>query len=173
MTMPPAMNETAITRGVVYSTRLTTPENSAPAAAAGRNATNSISTKWRASGSDGSPASTRAIFARYSQTIARIEPSWIRTVNTPPGSSNPRRRSAISRWAVDETGRNSVSPCTTPNNAAAIQLISTERPHHDARRLVDLPDGFPAGAPGAAGATFTGARPSQMTTIAAAMNTLE
>src|SRR5262249_55673932 len=141
--------------------------------AAGGTPSHAIPPNGRARGARGTPASTRPIFARYSQTIARIEPSWIRTVNTPPGSSNPRRRSAISRWAVDETGRNSVSPCTTPNNAAAIQLISTERPHHDARRLVDLPDGFPAGDTGAAGATFTGARPCQMTTIAAAMNTLE
>src|SRR5437867_10462131 len=50
--------------------------------------------------------------------IARIDPSWIMIVKTPPGSSKPSNRLAISRCAVEETGRNSVTPCRTPRTAA-------------------------------------------------------
>jgi hypothetical protein len=50
--------------------------------------------------------------------IARIDPSWIMMVKTPPGSSKPISRLAINKCAVDDTGRNSVSPCNTPSTAA-------------------------------------------------------
>src|SRR5882672_9262270 len=81
-----------------------------------------MNAKRRASGLDGSPAITDRIFSRYSHITAKIEPSWIITVKTPPGSLKPIRRSPISRCAVDETGRNSVSPCRTPRSAALTRV---------------------------------------------------
>jgi hypothetical protein len=42
--------------------------------------------KWRASASDASPPTSRAILDRYSHMMARIEPNWIMTVKTSPGS---------------------------------------------------------------------------------------
>ena len=81
-----------------------------------------MNAKRRASGLDGRPATTARIFARYSHITARIEPSWIITVKTPPGSLKPSSRLPISRCAVDETGRNSVSPCTTPSSAALTRV---------------------------------------------------
>ena len=86
-------------------------------------------------------------------------------MNAPPGSSKPRKRSASSRCAVDDTGRNSVSPCTTPSSAAASR--STPRDYDERRAVAAL--------------TFTGAaaaapaplRLPRMMAIAAAMNTVE
>ena len=40
------------------------------------------------------------------------------TMKTPPGSSYPSRRAPIIRCAVEETGRNSVTPCRTPRSVA-------------------------------------------------------
>ncbi len=85
--MPPAMNVTPLTASALYSTRVTKPESAAPATSAGSSATNSISANRRASGRDHRPNATSRIFARYNHTTARIDPSWIMTVNTPPGSS--------------------------------------------------------------------------------------
>ena len=51
-------------------------------------------------GRTAAPSTTRTILARYSHMTARIEPSWIITVKTPPGSSKPRagaRRAAGAR----------------------------------------------------------------------------
>ena len=75
---------------------------------------------------------------------------------------------------MDEIGRNSVSPWTIPNSPAAAQFTVFVNAAYDARRL---PAFFAeaVGATGAAGADFIPppTRPCQMTTIAAAMNTLE
>src|SRR5687768_11456307 len=79
-------------------------------------AMNSITVKRRASGSLVSPATTPAILARYSHITARIDPSWIITVKT--SSSYPTSSPASSRCAVEEIGRNSVSPWMTPSSAA-------------------------------------------------------
>src|SRR5215510_9378894 len=110
--------------------------------------------------------------------MARIDPAWIITVNVPPGSAYPRRRPPIKRWAVEDTGRNSVRPCTTPSSAA-LRRAGTSR--YDARAFrcgLDLRVGCCAGGALAAGAgawaaARVGALPLQKLTIAAAMNTLE
>ena len=39
-----------------------------------------------------------------------MAPSWIRTSKVLPVDSKPRKWPTSSRWPVDETGRNSVSP---------------------------------------------------------------
>jgi hypothetical protein len=59
--------------------------------------------------------------AKYRITAA-IAPIWITAVNpVTAGSSTSRPRifSAIVRWAVLETGRNSVSPSTIPRMIAS------------------------------------------------------
>ena len=87
--------------------------------------------------------------------------------NAPSSTFQPKKARASTRCAELDTGRNSVSPCTTPSSAAASQSTNG----YEARRS-RLPV-LRAGATGAAGAVFSGVRPCQMTTIAAAMNTLE
>src|SRR5687768_9562273 len=82
-----------------------------------------MTTKRRASGSEGRPFTTASSLARYSHLTARTEPSWIITVKTPPGSSNRSSRAPINRCAVDDTGRNSVRPWRIPSSAAGITLI--------------------------------------------------
>src|SRR5665647_1657441 len=51
---------------------------------------------------------------------AKMAPSWIRIANDLPKESSPQPRkcSISSRWPVEETGKNSVSPSTTPSTAA-------------------------------------------------------
>ena len=46
---------------------------------------------------------------------ATMLPSWITAVADTPGSSQPARAGTTFRWAVLLMGKNSVSPCTTPN----------------------------------------------------------
>ena len=54
---------------------------------------------------------------KYSSTAA-IVPSWVTAVNAAPGSSQPKKAGTMRRWAVLETGRYSVSPCTIPRTMA-------------------------------------------------------
>ena len=51
--------------------------NSNPAMTACRNATAIMTTKRRASGSEGRPFTTASSLARYNHMTARTEPSWI------------------------------------------------------------------------------------------------
>src|SRR5438874_4045294 len=118
ITMPPAMKATAMIVRLPCSTVLTNFENSAPATSSGITATMTAIAKFRASASEPRLMTTRTIFSRYSHMTAKIDPSWIIVVNTPPGSSKPSRRLPISRCAVDDTGRNSVTPWMTPRMAA-------------------------------------------------------
>ncbi len=66
--------------------------------------------------------SVRATFSsrsKYSSTTAKMAPNWIRTVKVShTGPLTPRSFSARSRCAVEETGRNSVRPSTTPRMIA-------------------------------------------------------
>ena len=82
----------------------------------------------RASGSCGarSRASARAqprrgdapqVAAEVESTAASV-PSWTTAVKAAPGSSQPKKAGMMRRWAVLETGRNSVSPCTIPRTMA-------------------------------------------------------
>ena len=43
-------------------------------------------------------------------------PIWVIAVNAAPGSSQPNAAPTIRRWALEEIGRNSVSPWTTPED---------------------------------------------------------
>src|SRR5689334_796116 len=47
-------------------------------------------------------------------STAASVPSWQTAVNAAPGSSQPRKAGTMRRCALDEIGRNSVSPCTIP-----------------------------------------------------------
>ena len=65
------------------------------------------------------PEKARAKRARYSQHTARMAPSWITMSKTLPFSSFRSSRSeTMMRWPVEETGRNSVRPSTTPRTSA-------------------------------------------------------
>jgi hypothetical protein len=44
---------------------------------------------------------------------------WLIAVNAAPGSSQPASEPTIRRWALEEIGRNSVSPCTRPRTTAS------------------------------------------------------
>ncbi len=51
-------------------------------------------------------------------STAAIVPSCTTAVNAAPGSSQPKKAGTMRRWAVLETGRNSVSPWTIPSTMA-------------------------------------------------------
>ena len=44
-----------------------------------------------------------------------MEPSWISTSKVLPGELKPRKCPASSRWPVEDTGMNSVSPSSSPS----------------------------------------------------------
>lgn len=52
-------------------------------------------------------------FLKY-QKMAKTLPSWIIADKEAPGSSIPKRRDIIFKWAVLLTGINSVKPCIKP-----------------------------------------------------------
>src|SRR5258706_5641650 len=88
--------------------------------AAGRKATKRFVAKRCCTGSVASPENARANRARYSQQTARIAPSWITMSKTLPFSSfSPRRSETRMRCPVEEIGRNSVRPSTTPRRTAS------------------------------------------------------
>ena len=56
-----------------------------------------------------------------------MEPSWISTSKVLPGELKPRKYPASSRWPVEDTGMNSVSPSSSPSRITCqvdIQLSS-------------------------------------------------
>ena len=76
-------------------------------------------TKRRAAGSRGNPSSTSNSFARYATHTARMAQSWMMIANALPRPSfTPRKSSAMFRWPVLDTGRNSVSPSRMPRMTA-------------------------------------------------------
>ena len=103
-------------------------------------------------------------------------PTWSATSKAQPeasSTSQPKKARARIRCAELETGRNSVSPWMTPSSAAT-SSVTTAAPAYDARRRVGLRALRGAAPPAPAGARLPALlRPCQMTTIAAAMNTLE
>src|SRR5918997_543801 len=50
-------------------------------------------------------------------------PSWVMAVKADPTSSPPKNCPTIDWWALEEIGRNSVSPCTTPSTRASSHPI--------------------------------------------------
>src|SRR5436190_19262786 len=83
----------------------------------------------------------RSRSSRKYRSTAAIVPSWMTAVNAAPGSSQPRNAGTIRRWAVLETGRNSVSPCTMPSTMAwrALMRAATiaPRPHGPHELLIE------------------------------------
>ena len=58
---------------------------------------------------------------------ARMAPTWMIAVNAvTPGSStfSPRSPSAMARWPVLDTGRNSVTPSRMPSGRASIRFMA-------------------------------------------------
>ncbi|MNT68363.1 hypothetical protein D3C72_2065920 [compost metagenome] len=73
---------------------------------------------WRL---DGKATRVERIFCQYTRITAKIAPVWIAMSNTLAlASSKPSRLPARIKWPVDEIGKNSVSPSTTPMMAALI-----------------------------------------------------
>ena len=124
--MAPAMNASAT--GIGWNRcALMALANSRPRIAAGRNATKRFMTNRRARASFGRSATTPKSFARYSQTMASSAPVWITISKTLPFSVlNESKSPARIRWPVDDTGRNSVSPSTTPmTSALSVRMSGT------------------------------------------------
>ena len=101
--------------------------------------------------------------ARKNATTASSVPTWHATSNAIPNrpGSQPKNARARIRWPELDTGRNSVSPCTTPSSAAEIRSTSGQAPRrcYDALRV-------PCGRPLAC-------RLPRMIAIAAAMKIVE
>ena len=55
-------------------------------------------------------------------------PSWVTAVNAAPGSSQPASAEKTRRWALEEIGRNSVSPCSNPRTTASNQDMNDVLP---------------------------------------------
>src|SRR6266568_7667390 len=90
--------------------------NARPNRAAGRKAIARLSAKRCAAWSEARPTNTPQNLVRYSHTIASIAPVWITISNTFAFSPlKPSRSPARIRWPVEETGKNSVRPSTTPS----------------------------------------------------------
>ena len=64
------------------------------------------------------------ISCRKKISTAASVPSWVTAVNAAPGSSQPSSAGTIRWCALDEIGRNSVSPCTIPRTMASIRLTA-------------------------------------------------
>src|SRR2546425_1697373 len=98
---------------------------SSPTSAAGRNATSSARTRRRDSAAARPSFTTRHNRSRYSQTTARMAPSWMMISKAAArGPTKPSAWPARIRWPVDETGRNSVAPSTSPRMIAA-KMVGT------------------------------------------------
>src|SRR5271156_2803639 len=52
--------------------------------------------------------------AKYTSTAASV-PNCVTAVNDAPASPAKKTRDTIARWPDEDTGRNSVKPCTTAN----------------------------------------------------------
>ena len=64
------------------------------------------------------------ISCRKKISTAASVPSWVTAVNAAPGSSQPSSAGTIRWCALEEIGRNSVSPCTIPKTMASIRLTA-------------------------------------------------
>src|ERR671933_42729 len=82
-------------------------------------------------------------------------------VNAAPGSPQPRASPTTRRCALEEMGRNSVRPCTSPRTTASIQLIARSTPVDRQRSVARARRGGGAGGSGGAReATLGRARPA-------------
>ena len=110
-----------------------------PMITAGRKAISTPMMKRRSSAFDSAPMATRDSLKKYSATIARMAPSWIRIAKLfqKPSSPRPKKRSANNRWPVDDTGRNSVTPSIIPRSTAR-SVSDIIDPIHDCRQNAAL-----------------------------------
>src|SRR5438445_4744654 len=124
MATPPAISAAITTEGVNRCAVIQWCVSS-PTSAAGRNATSSARTSRRDSAPARPSFTTRHNRSRYSQTTARMAPSWMMISKAAArGPTNPSAWPARIRWPVDETGRNSVAPSTSPRMIAA-RMVGT------------------------------------------------
>src|ERR1700756_4851624 len=56
--------------------------------------------------------------------MASSVPNWLTAVNDAPASSAKKIRDTIAKWPDDETGKNSVRPCTTDKTTTCHQDIT-------------------------------------------------
>ena len=115
--------------------------NSRPSTTAGTKPINTFSAKRWACRSVGRATSVARIFCQYTRMTAKMAPVWMAISNTLAlASSKPSSDPARIRWPVDEMGRNSVNPSTTPMMAALTsKTISTRnsfRPHGPAKAQI-------------------------------------
>src|ERR1017187_9219044 len=119
---PPTMNASATGTGWHNCALIAFP-NARPSTASGTKAMARLRAKRCASRFEPRPEITAASLTRYSQHTARIAPHWITISNSLPLSSLKSSRSpARMRWPVLDTGRNSVSPSTTPSISALMRM---------------------------------------------------
>ncbi len=123
------MNVVATTTGVNRCALMALP-NSRPSTTAGTKPMNTFSAKRWACRSVGRATSVARIFCQYTRMTAKMAPVWMAISNTLAlASSKPSSDPAKIKWPVDEMGRNSVSPSTTPMMAALTsKTISTRIP---------------------------------------------
>ncbi len=167
MTKPPRMKVLATTTGVNRCSLMALP-NSRPSSTAGRKPISTFSVKrcaWRWLGSATSVSRMRC---QYTRMTAKMAPVWMAMSKTLAlASSKPSSEPARIRWPVDEIGRNSVSPSTTPMTAAlSSKTVSTRvlvsfSPSEKKRGLSAAPRALAAGPPAvrAAPGAFHAAQP--------------
>src|SRR5690348_10574397 len=80
--------------------------------------------------------------AKYTSTAISV-PNWVTAVNDAPASWAKKIRETIARWPDDDTGKNSVRPCTTAKSTtchqdiAAVAVTTTTVPGDLVRNLVE------------------------------------
>ena len=130
MMKPPTMKALATTVGLNRCALMALPKSS-PSTTAGTKAMSTFSVKRRARGSEPRPAAVSRSRCQYTRITARMAPVWMAMSKTlafsPVKSSSEAARI---RWPVDEIGRNSVSPSTTPMIAAlaSSRMSNARRP---------------------------------------------
>ncbi|OQC06353.1 MAG: hypothetical protein BWX79_02107 [Alphaproteobacteria bacterium ADurb.Bin100] len=141
MMKPPMMKVLATTTGVNRCALIALP-NSSPRMTAGMKAISTLTVKRCACRLVGRATIVSWIFFQYTMITARMAPVWIAMSKTLAfSSSKPNSAPARIRWPVDEIGRNSVKPSTTPITAALTsRTISTRAPEKsgDYRRPVTI-----------------------------------
>ena len=102
--------------------------NSSPSTTAGTKAMNTLSANRCAWRSVGKATSVERILAQYTRITAKMAPVWMAMSNTLAlASSNPSSDPARIRCPVEEMGKNSVNPSTTPMMAALTSNTTSTR----------------------------------------------
>ena len=121
------MKVLATTTGVKRCALMALP-NSSPKTTAGTNPISTLSANRWAWRSVGRATSVARIFDQYTKITAKMAPVWMAMSNTLAfASSNPNNEPAKIRCPVEEIGKNSVSPSTTPMMAALSSNTASTR----------------------------------------------